>query len=170
MSIMAPMLRFLTLTNSKFMINIYPFFPYLGDGGVNISPGCALFLPNATGVTDPNTGLQYSNLFDAMLDATISALKNLSYPDVPVIVTETGWPSRGDPTEFPAGLANAKTYNNNLVKHVISESGTPLRPGAEIETYIFALFNEDLKPGLASERNFGLFYPNMTKVYDMEFD
>lgn len=169
-SIMLPMLNFLELTGSSFMMNIYPYFSYLDDGGVNISPGYALFLPNATEVDDPNTGLHYSNIFDAMFDAAVSAMKNLNFTNIPLIVTETGWPSKGDPNEFPAGLANAKTYNNNLVKHVRSESGTPMRPGKEIDTFIFALFNENLKPGALSERNFGLFYPNMSKVYEIDLD
>jgi hypothetical protein len=70
----------------------------------------------------------------------------------------------GDPSEIGASIPNAAIYNNNLVKHVTT-LGTPLRPGVEFDTYIFALFNEDLKPGPASERNWGLFYPNLTQVY-----
>lgn len=167
-SIMEPLLNFLKLTDSTFMMNIYPYFPFRDDP-VNISPEYALFLDNP-GVDDPNTGLHYSNLFDAMLDASIFAMKQLGYHDVPVMVTETGWPSKGDPSsEAPATLANAKTFNNNLVKHVQSKKGSPARPGKQIETMIFALFNENQKPGLLSERNFGLFYPNKTKVYELSF-
>lgn len=167
-SIMEPMLRFLKLTGSTLMMNIYPYFPYRDDP-VNISPGYALFLNNATGVDDPNTGLHYSNLFDAMLDSSIFAMKNLGYHDIPVIVTETGWPSIGEEWEKAAGLENAKTFNNNLLKHVKSGKGTPARPDTTIQIFIFALFNEYQKPGPLSERNFGLFYPNETKVYDISF-
>lgn len=33
--------------------------------------------------------------------------------------------------------------------------------------YLFALFDENKKPGLGSQRNYGLFYPNEKKVYDI---
>ncbi|XP_059656827.1 putative glucan endo-1,3-beta-glucosidase GVI isoform X2 [Cornus florida] len=46
--------------------------------------------------------------------------------------------------------------------------GTPKRPGKSIETYVFAIFNENLKPP-GTEQNFGLYYPNMTQVYHLNF-
>lgn len=166
-AVMEPLLRFLDLTGSTLMMNIYPYFPFLADP-VNIAPEYALFL-NATGVDDPTTGLHYANLFDAMYDAAVFAMKDLGYHDIPVMVTETGWPSRGEAWETPATLDYAQTYNNNLLKHLKSKAGSPARPGKPIEGFIFALFNENEKPGPLSERNFGLFYPNETKVYDFCF-
>ena len=59
-------------------------------------------------------------------------------------------------------------YNNKLIAHVNGESGTPKRPGRSIETYVFAIFNENLKPP-GTEQHFGLYYPNMTVVYHVEF-
>ncbi|KAH8934752.1 hypothetical protein BDL97_18G100500 [Sphagnum fallax] len=171
-SIMAPLLSFLSSTQSPFMIDVYPYLAYLADGGQNIALNYALIEPGAVGFTDSNSGLHYSSLIDAQLDAIIYAMQALNFNNIPLILTESGWPSEGDPNEIGASVANAEIYNNNLVRHVTvaQPSGTPLRPGVEIDTYIFELFNEDLKAGATSERNFGLYYPNLTQVYPINLN
>jgi hypothetical protein len=45
--------------------------------------------------------------------------------------------------------------------------GTPLMPGKSVDTYLFALYDEDLKSGPGSERSFGLFKTDLTMVYDV---
>lgn len=85
---------------------------------------------------------------------------------VQVLITETGWPSLGSGVEKPfATKDNADTYNSNLIKHVLDRSGTPLHPEIQSSVYIYELFNEDLRPGPLSEKNWGLFYGNGTPVY-----
>ncbi|CAI8594658.1 unnamed protein product [Vicia faba] len=86
-----------------------------------------------------------------------------------IIDQNTGWPSKGSPKETAATPDNAQTYNMNLIRHVINETGTPAKPGEELDIYIFSLFNENRKPGLESERNWGLFYPDQTSVYSLDF-
>ncbi|KAJ6303135.1 hypothetical protein OIU77_017087 [Salix suchowensis] len=105
-------------------------------------------------------------MFDAQLDAVYSAMKRLGYGDVDIVVAETGWPSVGDPNQPGVSMENAISYNKNLVKHINSGKGTPLMPNRTFETYVFSLFNENLKPSV-SERNFGLFKPDLTPVYDV---
>ncbi|XP_038895705.1 glucan endo-1,3-beta-glucosidase isoform X2 [Benincasa hispida] len=159
-AIFAPILEFHNQTKTPFMVNPYPFF-----GFRPATLDYALFKPNA-GVFDNATGKHYTNMFDAQLDAVHSAMKKVGYGDVDIVVAETGWPSAGDPNQPGVSLENAISYNRNLVKHVNSGKGTPLMPNRTFETYIFSLFNENLKPS-TSERNYGLFQPDLTPVYDV---
>ncbi|MCO5589404.1 hypothetical protein L7F22_043371 [Adiantum nelumboides] len=162
-----PMLEFLSKTNAPFFINVYPFFPYK-ENPKSIPIEYALFKPNP-GVQDPKTSLRYTNMFDAQLDAVYFAIQALGYHNITLLVTETGWPSAGDENEVGATIENAKVYHQNLIKHITSQRGTPLHPNTSLEVYLFALFNEDMKPGPGSERNFGLFKPDGTMVYEFQF-
>ncbi|CAA0837080.1 O-Glycosyl hydrolases family 17 protein [Striga hermonthica] len=165
-TVFKPMLDFLRKTGSPLMVNVYPFFAYESNTDV-ISLDYALFRPNP-GKVDSLSGLRYFSLFDAQVDAVFSAMSALGYDDVPITVSETGWPSKGDQNEVGATASNAAEYNQNLVRHVLTgPAGTPLRPKAKLTVFLFALFNENQKPGPTSERNFGLFYPNGRKVYDI---
>ncbi|KAK9084757.1 hypothetical protein Sjap_025168 [Stephania japonica] len=168
--VIKPLLDFLNETNSPLFVNAYPFFAYSANSDV-ISLDYALFRNNA-GNVDPSNGLRYLNLLDAQIDAVYAALTRLNYGNVKVVVTETGWPSKGDENEIGAAPENAEGYNGNLVKRVLNNgggNGTPLRPESGLNVYLFALFNENQKPGPTSERNYGLFYPSEEKVYDVPF-
>ena len=153
------MLKFLTETNSPFMVNPYPYFGYNPK-----NPNYSLFKPNS-GVRDPKTGITYTNMFDALLDAVYTAAKSVGYGGVNIVIGETGWASA---CEWEVcSIQNARDFNANLIKHVNSGKGTPLMPNRKFETYIFALFNENLKPGPLGERNWGLFQPDFSPVYDV---
>ncbi|KAM7279094.1 hypothetical protein ACFE04_006228 [Oxalis oulophora] len=165
-SVMVPMLNFLQSTGSYLMLNIYPYYDYMQSNGV-IPLDYALFKPLAPNkeAVDANTLVHYSNVFDATVDAAYFAMAFLNFTDIPVVVTESGWPSKGDLNEPDATLENANTYNSNLIKHVLSKTGTPKSPGIALSTYIYELYNEDLKPGPVSEKNWGLFDANGKPVY-----
>jgi hypothetical protein len=160
-----PLLSFLSETQSPFLINCYPFFAYKDDPG-SVPLDYVLFRPNA-GVTDPGTRLRYDNMLYAQVDAVYAAIQKLGHADIEVKVSETGWPSRGDPDEHGATPENAGTYIRNLMQRIEMRQGTPLRPSTPVDVYMFALFNENLKPGPASERNYGLFYPDGRPVYNV---
>ncbi|KAL2654282.1 hypothetical protein R1flu_022410 [Riccia fluitans] len=161
--LMKPILEFLGSTKSTFLINSYTYFTYR-DNPSQINLDSALLKASAPPVTDFQTGIVYRNLLFQQLDAVISAMKQQGYPDLPFIISETGWPSGGGNAASPG---NAQTYNQNLINIVAKGQGTPLRPGSKIEAYIFALFNENLKGGNGIERNFGLFRPDLSPVYDI---
>ncbi|CAI0411955.1 unnamed protein product [Linum tenue] len=159
--IFEPMLKFLRQTKSPLMVNPYPYFSYAPS-----IADYALFRPNR-GVHDSHTNITYYNMFDAMMDAVYSAIKAMGYADVDIVVAETGWPSAGDPNQPACTVDNAISFNGNLLKAVTSGKGTPLMPNRKFETYIFSLFNENLKPGQSNERNWGLFRPDFSAVYDV---
>eukprot|EP01018_Ginkgo_biloba_P024558 Gb_35145 [translate_table: standard] len=162
---MSSILNFLAQKGSPFMANVYPYFSYNGNRG-SVNFDYALFNPSAPVVTDGDRS--YKNLFDAMVDSLIAAMEKLGQPNIPIVITESGWPSAGNDV---ATVANAQTYNNNLIKHVLSNDGTPRRPGSSIETYIFALFNENLKGSGDGdpERHFGLFNADKSPAYSVNF-
>eukprot|EP00252_Welwitschia_mirabilis_P011379 TRINITY_DN25593_c0_g1_i1.p1 TRINITY_DN25593_c0_g1~~TRINITY_DN25593_c0_g1_i1.p1 ORF type:complete len:526 (-),score=47.78 TRINITY_DN25593_c0_g1_i1:303-1880(-) len=170
-SVMKSLLEFLHDTGSYFMFNVYPYEIYMKSNGV-LSLDEALFRPISANQqpVDPNTMLNYSNVFDWEIDAVYNAMSALNVSGVKVVVTESGWPSAGDPNEPDATVQNARTYNLNLIRHVLNGSGTPAHPGVPVNTYIYELFNEDLRPGANSERSYGIYSGNSTPVYDLRFD
>uniref|UniRef100_K4A974 glucan endo-1,3-beta-D-glucosidase n=1 Tax=Setaria italica TaxID=4555 RepID=K4A974_SETIT len=157
-------LGFLSRTGAPFMINPYPWFAYQSDPRAETLAFC-LFQPNA-GRVDAGSKIKYTNMFDAQLDAVKSAMVRAGYGNVDIVVAETGWPTKGDAGEPGATVENARAYVSNLVSHLRSGAGTPLVPGKPVETYLFALYDEDLKPGPESERSFGLYHTDLSAAYD----
>ncbi|CAL5066284.1 unnamed protein product [Urochloa decumbens] len=161
-AVFAPMLAFHRQTSSPFMVNPYPYFGYNGD-----TLGYALARPSYPGVLDPGTGITYTSMFEAQMDAVYSAMDKLGFGDVEIAVGETGWPSKAEDGQVGVSAAEAAEYNRYLIGEAGGGSGTPLMPKRTFETYIFSLFNENLKPGPVAERNFGMFEADLTPVYDV---
>ncbi|KAK6932293.1 X8 domain [Dillenia turbinata] len=161
-----PILEFLGKTGSPLMMNLYPYYVFMENKGV-VPIDNSLFKPliPSKEMVDPNTLLHYTNVFDAMIDSVYFSMKNLNVTDVVVLVTETGWPSKGDSKESFATVDNADTYNSNLIKHVLDRTGTPLHPEITSSVFLYELFNEDLRSPPISEASWGLFYGNTTPVY-----
>uniref|UniRef100_A0A803N0L7 glucan endo-1,3-beta-D-glucosidase n=2 Tax=Chenopodium quinoa TaxID=63459 RepID=A0A803N0L7_CHEQI len=166
--VMIPLLKFLQSTGSYLMLNVYPYYDYMQANGT-IPLDYALFrpLPPNKEAVDTNTLLHYTNVFDALVDASYFAMSYLNFTNVPVIVTESGWPTKGDSSEPDATIENANTYNSNLIRRVLNNTGTPKHPGVAVSTYIYELYNEDLRPGSISEKNWGLFDSNGVPVYTL---
>ncbi|KAM3361798.1 glucan endo-1,3-beta-glucosidase 14 [Capsicum galapagoense] len=163
--IMQQFLQFLETTKSPFWINAYPYFAYK-DNPNKISLDYVLFNSNE-GMVDPYTKLHYDNMLYAQVDAAIFAIARMGFNGLEVKISETGWPSKGDTNEIGATLQNAAIYNRNILRRQLLNEGTPLRPNVRLDIYVFALFNEDMKPGPTSERNYGLFQPDGTMAYNV---
>ncbi|XP_073365652.1 glucan endo-1,3-beta-glucosidase GII-like isoform X1 [Aegilops tauschii subsp. strangulata] len=156
---MKQIVALLGTTGAPLLVNVYPYFAYIGDQK-NIDLNFSLFQPSSRVIKD--NGLSYTNLFDAMVDAVYAALRSAKV-QVPVVISESGWPSAGG---VGASVANARTYNQNLINHV--GKGTPSK-SQPLETYVFAMFNENRKTGAETEKHFGLFNPDKSPVYPIKF-
>jgi hypothetical protein len=159
---MGPIVKFLAATENPLFVNIYPYLSYAPNHN-KIRKDYALFTARDT-VVDDKPFYKYQNLFSAMVDAVYYALGKAGGSEVGVVVSESGWPSAGG---YGATVENARTYNQNLINHVVN--GTPKKKDQYLETYICEIFNEDLKEGEAYVRNFGLFNPDHKAVYPIIF-
>uniref|UniRef100_A0A0A9EPJ1 Glucan endo-1,3-beta-glucosidase GVI n=1 Tax=Arundo donax TaxID=35708 RepID=A0A0A9EPJ1_ARUDO len=158
-----PIVSFLASRSTPLLVNVYPYFAYSADpSSVRLDYALLSSSGGTAAVTDD--GVAYTNMFDAILDAVYAAVERASGQGLEVVVSETGWPSGGGGAG--ASVENAAAYNNNLVRHV--GRGTPRRPGKAVETYVFAMFNENQKPQ-GVEQHFGLFEPDMSEVYHVDF-
>ncbi|KAL9238285.1 hypothetical protein vseg_012730 [Gypsophila vaccaria] len=160
---MSGIIQFLSSQQTPILVNLYPYFPYASEP-TNIQLDYALLSSSEPIVFDGS--LSYSNLLDAMLDAFFSAMEKVGITDVNIVVSESGWPHDGNGDFTTPELA--ATYNGNYVRRVINGTGTPKRPEAQIEGFIFAMFDEDLKEA-GVEQHWGLFSPNMQPNYGIVF-
>ncbi|WP_168415042.1 glycosyl hydrolase family 17 protein, partial [Acinetobacter indicus] len=102
--------------DSQLLANVHPFL------AVNKMPSWtvdfALF-NDAPIVHDQDANLDYTNLFDLLLDALYRALariKNSYQTSLKIVVSASGWPSAGDSPY--ASIERAGTYYKNLIAHV----------------------------------------------------
>ncbi|KAF7837285.1 putative glucan endo-1,3-beta-glucosidase GVI [Senna tora] len=156
---MRDVINFLNTIGSPLLINAYPYFALASDPA-HISMDYALFQAQNPIIDGP---YKYFNLFDAMVDAFVAAVeKVVGYQNgVKVVVSETGWPTKGN--EPYTCVDNARTYNRNLKDHVQNVGGTP-RMQNYMEVYIYSMFNEDIKPDLVGQ-SFGAFNKDFTEIY-----
>ncbi|VVB17018.1 unnamed protein product [Arabis nemorensis] len=159
---LVPVLKLLSQTNTPILVNIYPYFPYASDP-TSIRLDYAIFNTESIVVQDGPLG--YSNMFDAIFDAFVWAMEKEGVKDLPMVVSETGWPSAGNGDFTTPDIA--ATYNGNFIKHIVTGKGTPKRPNNGIDGFLFATFNENQKPA-GTEQNFGLYNPSdMKPIYKL---
>ncbi|KAL1809204.1 hypothetical protein ACET3Z_026194 [Daucus carota] len=174
-----PIISLLVKNNAPILVNLHPYFDYIykmpnnpielasSKSKQDVRLQYALFqIPNKPLVQDGPLG--YSNVFDAMVDSVYSALEKAGGSSLDIVVSEIGWPQASwSADNHIANNQNAATHNNRLINHV-RIGGTPKRPQKRIETYIYALFDENLK-GDESQRHWGIFWNDKQAKYQINF-
>ncbi|XP_020180601.1 glucan endo-1,3-beta-glucosidase GV isoform X1 [Aegilops tauschii subsp. strangulata] len=196
LSVMSPMVDFLQQTGSYLMVNFYPYLAYLATPGMSIN--YLLFRPNSGVLDTGSGQMYFSLFdaqLDAVYYAMeklpsssmhVGGMRKLTAgggsPDVHH--GEEGHPNKGhggvgtpqNAQDFMAGLTRQVLQGNSGTAAANGHSplaasavrGTPHRPNADLNVYIFALFNENSKP--EDDQDFGLFYPNQQPVYPNPID
>lgn len=150
--LMLAIVKFLNDNGGPFTVNIYPFISLYIDP--NFPVEYAFFDGNASPIIDG--GMTYNNMFDANYDTLVWALQKNGYGNLQIIVGEIGWPTDGDRN---ANLVYAQRFNEGFMSHISGQKGTPMRPGLQVDAYLFSLIDEDTKsidPG-NFERHWGVF-------------
>ncbi|KDP45782.1 hypothetical protein JCGZ_17389 [Jatropha curcas] len=150
---MIELLTFLRKHHSPFFVTISPFISF--HQNKNITLDFSLF---KEGAHPRNDGRRtYKNTFDLSYDTVVTALSNVGFPEMDIVVSKIGWPTDGAAN---ATSSIAGTFMKGLMDHFHSKSGTPLRlRELPLETYIFSLLDEDQRSIVAGnfERHWGLF-------------
>lgn len=151
--IMTQLVSFLNSNGAPFIVNIYPFLSLYQNS--DFPQDYAFFDGTSHPVSDGAN--VYYNAFDGNFDTLVAALSKIGYAQMPIVIGEIGWPTDGAPS---ANRSAAQAFNNGLVKRVLTNKGTPLRPGVPPQdVYLFSLFDEGAKSILPGnfERHWGIF-------------
>ncbi|KAF5473572.1 hypothetical protein F2P56_010174, partial [Juglans regia] len=140
------------------MVNVYP-YRYHAAG--LILQDFATFTAHKPAIHDGNN--DYWNMLDALLDAFVTALTRENLGSIRLVVGASGWPSAGNGRFTTPALA--ATYNQNFMRRIVRRQGTPAHPTKPIDGFVYALFNENKKPGGPADQHFGLLKTDKTPAY-----
>ncbi|KAF7065055.1 hypothetical protein CFC21_071228 [Triticum aestivum] len=151
--IMTQLAAYLSSNGAPFVVNIYPFLSLYQNSDF---PEDYAFFEGSTHPLVDGSNVYY-NAFDGNFDTLISALGKLGYGQLPIAIGEVGWPTQGAPS---ANLTAARAFNQGLINRIMSNKGTPLRPGVPpSDVYLFGHLDEEQKSVLPGnfERHWGIF-------------
>ncbi|WOL19203.1 hypothetical protein Cni_G28000 [Canna indica] len=151
--IMTQLVSFLNSNGSPFVVNIYPFLSLYQSA--DFPQDYAFFEGSSHPVVDGQN--VYYNAFDGNFDTLVAALSKIGYGQMPIAIGEVGWPTEGAPC---ANVTAARAFNQGLISHILSNKGTPLRPGIPpVDIYLFSLLDEEQKSLLPGnfERHWGIY-------------
>ncbi|KAK3211785.1 hypothetical protein Dsin_016491 [Dipteronia sinensis] len=163
-TLITQIVKFLKDNGAPFVVNIYPFLSLYQDDNFPIE--FAFFEDGAKPVDDKN--YHYTNVLDANYDTLLWSLKKIGVDDMKIIIGEIGWPTDGNKH---ATTKDAQKFYDGLFKRLNENKGTPLRPSAKFDVYLFGLLDEDqksLEPGYF-ERHWGIFRLDGMPKFPIDF-
>ncbi|NDW60258.1 hypothetical protein G0P98_27850, partial [Yangia sp. PrR004] len=86
----APIVSYLSSKSAPLLVNVYPYFAYSGSGG-EVALGYALLsaVDGAAVSSVTDGGVVYTNMFDAIVDATHAAVEKAGVQGLELVVSET---------------------------------------------------------------------------------
>ena len=160
--LLLPLLQALNASGSGMMMNLHPY-------GVFKDHARTMDVGFATGSSSSNSSSGsngYTSLLDQLHDTLVTALAKAGYPEMEIVVGETGWPSAGG---VGASAAHACRYVRSAVGRT-ARAGTPLRPGKGVELYLFEAFDEDGKTVFGGiEPHWGVLRENGQAKYPVDW-
>lgn len=153
-------------SGAPFMVNIYPFLTRR-DHRRDVPLDYCLFTAQSDHWVHDG-GYTYKNIFDAMIDALHVALGKIGVGNLEIVIGECGWPTAGDQD---ANVANAQTFNQNMIRHCRSGVGTPRISNKKIRCFVFEAYDEnekDTRPG-PFEHYWGVYDLNYQKKYPLNW-
>lgn len=165
---MTQILHTLNSSGFPFMVNLYPHY-HIREKGYPFEFAYFEETKEAnTNFTIKDGQNVYKNVFDAVFDTFVSAIKRNGFPNMEIIA-QVGWPTDGD---IHASIPNAETFYRGLLKKLSSNKGTPLYPGP-LDVYIYSLVDENARPQQPrgySERHYGIYWYDGTPKYESTFN
>ncbi|KAG8372032.1 hypothetical protein BUALT_Bualt12G0024500 [Buddleja alternifolia] len=129
--------RYLEENNTPLVMEIIP-LKFIIEYNYDLSFG---FADNkSTNVITDINGFVYTNVIEFLYDSFVWALKKAGHPNLKLVIGQVGWPTDGYPG---ANTSMAERFYKTLLPFVMSNKGTPMRPGAPIDTYIHCLQDEN---------------------------
>jgi len=104
--------------------------------------------------------LDATQVMSNQVAATRVALGKLGFEDLPIIITEVGWPTDGTAVANPE---NAQAFLSSLA----DARRNPATSFFDTDVYAFELFDESRKSGASDEQHFGWFSEDGCKKFDI---
>ena len=157
--------RFLEEHDSPFMLNMFPI-----SDTIELHFDHSFAFPDNKSthiVTDVN-GAVYTNIFEFVYDSFIWALKKIDANKIHIMASQVGWPTDG---YEGANVTAAESFFKSFLPMVVSNKGTPMRPGKPIDIFIHSLADEHKMPFFLSSpftRHWGIYRSNGIAKYNID--